>query len=309
MFASGMFQQSSLGNKRSGAGITRVSSSHFFPPGPGSGSRAGSVRSDSLSSISSDPEYIMQLVSDVRKFADVLLHLKEAFNSKGKGKFREKRRLIGLQEEKLYSPLYWVVDYSPRASFISGQELGFGSSESDQVTITTWIIILSFRILRQSLSCHRVGRRRGDAVSVPLKFCETGGGTEKEPVSRLLVYFLSADFQYFHRNYVLNKQTFIIFSGLRDCSTCRFSSFSSLTINRWRDYPAAALYPFNTAGSQLIAAIEVGKALVSSSQTACFSSPPSVPSPSSIARIAGIPVEQTLTCCFRPPHQQDSVNM
>lgn len=83
MFASGMFQQSSLGNKRSGAGITRVSSSHFFPPGPGSGSRAGSVRSDSLSSISSDPEYIMQLVSDVRKFADVLLHLKEAFNSKG----------------------------------------------------------------------------------------------------------------------------------------------------------------------------------------------------------------------------------
>lgn len=25
----------------------------------------------------------MQLVSDVRKFADVLLHLKEAFNSKG----------------------------------------------------------------------------------------------------------------------------------------------------------------------------------------------------------------------------------
>ncbi|MCI4374925.1 hypothetical protein PGIGA_G00011520 [Pangasianodon gigas] len=82
MFASGMLQQSSLGNKRSPVGITRLSSSHFFPPGSGSSSRAGSIKSDSLSSISSDPEYIMQLVSDVRKFADVLLHLKEAFNSK-----------------------------------------------------------------------------------------------------------------------------------------------------------------------------------------------------------------------------------
>lgn len=83
MFASGMLQQSNLGNKCSSVSITRFSSSHFFPPGSGSGSRAGSIKSDSLSSISSDPEYIMQLVSDVRKFADVLLHLKEAFNSKG----------------------------------------------------------------------------------------------------------------------------------------------------------------------------------------------------------------------------------
>ncbi|XP_060778680.1 rho GTPase-activating protein 29 isoform X2 [Neoarius graeffei] len=82
MFASGMLQQSSLGNKRSSVGITRFSGSHFFPLGSGSGSRPGSMKSDSLSSISSDPEYIMQLVSDVRKFADVLLHLKEAFNSK-----------------------------------------------------------------------------------------------------------------------------------------------------------------------------------------------------------------------------------
>ncbi|MCJ8729016.1 hypothetical protein PDJAM_G00011560, partial [Pangasius djambal] len=82
MFASGMLQQSSLGNKRSPVGITRLSSAHFFPPGSGSSSRPGSIKSDSLSSISSDPEYIMQLVSDVRKFADVLLHLKEAFNSK-----------------------------------------------------------------------------------------------------------------------------------------------------------------------------------------------------------------------------------
>lgn len=83
MFTSGMLQQSSLGNKRSSVGITRFSGSHFFPLGSGSGSRAGSIKSDTLSSTSSDPEYIMQLVSDVRKFADVLLHLKEAFNSKG----------------------------------------------------------------------------------------------------------------------------------------------------------------------------------------------------------------------------------
>ncbi|KAF5895086.1 rho GTPase-activating protein 29-like isoform X1, partial [Clarias magur] len=85
MFASGMLQQSSLGNKRSNMGITRLSSAHFFPPGSESSSQAsisGLIKSDSLSSISSDPEYIMQLVNDVRKFADVLLHLKEAFNSK-----------------------------------------------------------------------------------------------------------------------------------------------------------------------------------------------------------------------------------
>ena len=30
-----------------------------------------------------DPDYVMQLVNDVRKFADVLLNLKEAFHSKG----------------------------------------------------------------------------------------------------------------------------------------------------------------------------------------------------------------------------------
>lgn len=30
-----------------------------------------------------DPDYIMQLVNDVRKFSDVLLSLKEAFQSKG----------------------------------------------------------------------------------------------------------------------------------------------------------------------------------------------------------------------------------
>ena len=52
-----------------------------------------STKSSSLSSISSnsdcydnpvvDPEYIMQLVNDVRKFADVLLYLKEAILSEG----------------------------------------------------------------------------------------------------------------------------------------------------------------------------------------------------------------------------------
>lgn len=30
-----------------------------------------------------DPEYVIQLVSDVRGFADVLLNLKEAFHRKG----------------------------------------------------------------------------------------------------------------------------------------------------------------------------------------------------------------------------------
>uniref|UniRef100_A0AAR2IQS3 Rho GTPase-activating protein 29 n=1 Tax=Pygocentrus nattereri TaxID=42514 RepID=A0AAR2IQS3_PYGNA len=91
-----MLQQSSVGNKR----IARFSNSHFLPLGSGSSSRSGSgswglgrtTKSGSLSSISSgsdsldaagaDPDYIMQLVSDVRRFADVLLHLKEAFNSK-----------------------------------------------------------------------------------------------------------------------------------------------------------------------------------------------------------------------------------
>ncbi|XP_049336829.1 rho GTPase-activating protein 29 isoform X1 [Astyanax mexicanus] len=103
MFGGGMLQQSSVGHKRSG-GIGRFSNSHFLPLGSGSGSGSGSrsgsgswalgrpSKSGSLSSISSgsdsqdtagaDPEYIMQLVSDVRRFADVLLHLKEAFNCK-----------------------------------------------------------------------------------------------------------------------------------------------------------------------------------------------------------------------------------
>lgn len=37
----------------------------------------------SLGIVGNDPDYITQLVSDVRRFADVLLSLKEAFSSAG----------------------------------------------------------------------------------------------------------------------------------------------------------------------------------------------------------------------------------
>ncbi|XP_061095430.1 rho GTPase-activating protein 29 isoform X2 [Conger conger] len=86
-------QSNSAGNKRS-LGISRLSNSHFFPLSGGSGTwgMGRTTKSSSLSSVSSgsdgavdiravDPDYIMQLVNDVRKFADVLLRLKEAFNS------------------------------------------------------------------------------------------------------------------------------------------------------------------------------------------------------------------------------------
>lgn len=73
------------------AGISRLSSSSVGSAGPasmghwgpGRVSKSGSVSSDSSDIPASDPNYIMQLVSDVRKFADVLLQLKEVFNSKG----------------------------------------------------------------------------------------------------------------------------------------------------------------------------------------------------------------------------------
>ncbi len=73
-------------------GISRLSGSSLGSAGhanvgpwvPGRVSKSGSVSSDSPDSPTSDPNYIMQLVSDVRKFADVLLQLKEVFNSKGK---------------------------------------------------------------------------------------------------------------------------------------------------------------------------------------------------------------------------------
>ena len=73
-------------------GISRLSSSSLgstSPSGvgtwiPGRITKSSSVSSDSPDIPASDPNYIMQLVSDVRKFADVLLQLKEVFNSKGK---------------------------------------------------------------------------------------------------------------------------------------------------------------------------------------------------------------------------------
>uniref|UniRef100_A0A3P8XCR2 Rho GTPase-activating protein 29 n=1 Tax=Esox lucius TaxID=8010 RepID=A0A3P8XCR2_ESOLU len=83
------------GNKRS-LGISRGSNSHFFPLSAGASMGTSNAKSSSLSSISSgsdvvdastppvgttDPDYIMQLVNDVRRFADVLLHLKEAFHT------------------------------------------------------------------------------------------------------------------------------------------------------------------------------------------------------------------------------------
>ncbi|KAJ0059883.1 hypothetical protein NL108_014573, partial [Boleophthalmus pectinirostris] len=72
-------------------GISRLSSSSLGSSGSGNagpyvsgrGNKIGSVGSDSPDGAPvSDPHYIMQLVSDVRKFADVLLQLKEVFNSK-----------------------------------------------------------------------------------------------------------------------------------------------------------------------------------------------------------------------------------
>uniref|UniRef100_A0AAQ5ZYJ1 Rho GTPase-activating protein 29 n=1 Tax=Amphiprion ocellaris TaxID=80972 RepID=A0AAQ5ZYJ1_AMPOC len=64
-------------------GISRLSSSSLGSSGSSRISKSGLVSSDNPDVPTSDPHYIMQLVSDVRKFADVLLQLKEVFNSKG----------------------------------------------------------------------------------------------------------------------------------------------------------------------------------------------------------------------------------
>nr|XP_056700287.1 rho GTPase-activating protein 29 [Euleptes europaea] len=83
-----MLRQNGGGNKR-GLGLTKLSTSNFFTiSNSGNWGMGRSTKSSSLSSISSnsdcydstvvDPEYIMQLVNDVRKFADVLFYLKEA---------------------------------------------------------------------------------------------------------------------------------------------------------------------------------------------------------------------------------------
>uniref|UniRef100_A0A8V0ZHW5 Rho GTPase-activating protein 29 n=1 Tax=Gallus gallus TaxID=9031 RepID=A0A8V0ZHW5_CHICK len=86
-----MLRQNGGSNKR-GLGLARLSTSNFFTiSNSGNWGMGRSTKSSSLSSISSnsdcydnpvvDPEYIMQLVNDVRKFADVLLYLKEAICS------------------------------------------------------------------------------------------------------------------------------------------------------------------------------------------------------------------------------------
>ncbi|NWU38281.1 RHG29 protein, partial [Hylia prasina] len=86
-----MLRQNGGSNKRA-LGLARLSTSNFFTiSSSGNWGMGRSTKSSSLSSISSnsdcydnpvvDPEYIMQLVNDVRKFADVLLYLKEAFLS------------------------------------------------------------------------------------------------------------------------------------------------------------------------------------------------------------------------------------
>ncbi|XP_054478813.1 rho GTPase-activating protein 29 isoform X2 [Anoplopoma fimbria] len=68
------------GGTKLSLGISRLSSSSLGSAGPRA-SRGGTVSSDSPDVSVSDPIYIMQLVSDVRKFADVLLQLKEVFSS------------------------------------------------------------------------------------------------------------------------------------------------------------------------------------------------------------------------------------
>lgn len=66
-----------------GTKLPRLSSSSMGPWLTDRDSKSCSVSTDSSDIPASDPSYIMQLVSDVRMFADVLLQLKEVFNSKG----------------------------------------------------------------------------------------------------------------------------------------------------------------------------------------------------------------------------------
>lgn len=86
-----MLRQNGDSNKR-GLGLTKLSTSNFFPiSNTGNWGMGRNIKSSSLSSISSnfdgydsmivDPDYIMQLVNDVRKFADILLNLREAITS------------------------------------------------------------------------------------------------------------------------------------------------------------------------------------------------------------------------------------
>ncbi|XP_051553405.1 rho GTPase-activating protein 29 isoform X2 [Myxocyprinus asiaticus] len=88
-----MFRQgSNSGNKRLTSGA-RLSYPSIVPPSPGSNKTLEMGRSSKTNHLSAmgldhtttpggDPDYIMQLVNDVRKFSDMLLSLKEAFHSK-----------------------------------------------------------------------------------------------------------------------------------------------------------------------------------------------------------------------------------
>uniref|UniRef100_A0A8D0KX95 Rho GTPase-activating protein 29 n=1 Tax=Strix occidentalis caurina TaxID=311401 RepID=A0A8D0KX95_STROC len=99
-----MLRQNGGSNKR-GLGLARLSTSNFFTiSNSGNWGMGRSTKSSSLSSISSnsdcydnpvvDPEYIMQLVNDVRKFADVLLYLKEAILSEVHERLGELLRVL-----------------------------------------------------------------------------------------------------------------------------------------------------------------------------------------------------------------------
>ncbi|XDV27113.1 hypothetical protein PO909_030698 [Leuciscus waleckii] len=89
-----MFRQgSNSGNKRlaSGARLSQPNIPVSLSPGSNKTQEMGRSSNDPLNAMGldhtitapgGDPEYIMQLVNDVRKFSDVLLSLKEAFRSK-----------------------------------------------------------------------------------------------------------------------------------------------------------------------------------------------------------------------------------
>ncbi|XP_029385367.1 rho GTPase-activating protein 29 isoform X2 [Echeneis naucrates] len=70
------------GGTKLSLGISRLSGSSLVSAGQVRVSKSSSLSSNSPDVPASDPNYIMQLVSDVRNFADVLLQLKEVFNSK-----------------------------------------------------------------------------------------------------------------------------------------------------------------------------------------------------------------------------------
>lgn len=94
--AAGMFRQgSNSGNKRlaSGAHLSQpnipvsLSSESNKTQEMGRSSKTNPLNAmgldNTITAPGGDPDYIMQLVNDVRKFSDVLLSLKEAFHSKG----------------------------------------------------------------------------------------------------------------------------------------------------------------------------------------------------------------------------------